>query len=136
MLVMVFGVTGILSAASAPNIITYQGRILNSNGVPVSDASLAIVFALYDASTDGTCVWSNSSASCATTTTIAVSLTSGLFTENLGDTDDSYAAIGDSIFSDNATLYLEGEDGGRSSVWRDGSAASMFRRLMAQITTH
>ncbi len=107
MLVMVFGVTGILSAASAPNIITYQGRILNSNGVPVSDASLAIVFALYDASTDGTCVWSNSSASCATTTTIAVSLTSGLFTENLGDTDDSYAAIGDSIFSDNATLYLE-----------------------------
>ncbi len=94
-------------AASAPNIVTYQGRVLNANGVPVSDSSLSMSFALYTAVTGGSCVWSNSSASCATVSTRSVTLTTGLFTENLGDTSNSYAAIGDSIFGDNATLYLE-----------------------------
>ena len=94
-------------AASAPNIFTYQGRVLNANGVPVSDASLSMSFALYTAVTGGTCVWSNSSASCASVTARSVTLTTGLFTENLGDTSNSYAAIGDSIFGDNAALYLE-----------------------------
>lgn len=94
-------------AASAPNIITYQGRVLNANGVPVSDSSLNMSFALYTALTGGTCVWSNSSASCASTTARSVTLTTGLFTENLGDTGNTYAAIADSIFGDNATVYLE-----------------------------
>ncbi|TAL50496.1 hypothetical protein EPN81_02655, partial [Patescibacteria group bacterium] len=94
-------------AASAPNIITYQGRVLNANGVPVSDGSLSMIFELYTASTGGTCVWSNSSATCATATARSVTLTTGLFTENLGDTVASYAAIGDSIFGDNAALYLQ-----------------------------
>lgn len=94
-------------AASAPNIVTYQGRVLNANGVPVSNSSLSMSFALYTAVSGGTCVWSNSSASCASVTARTVTLTTGLFTENLGDTGNSYAAIGDSIFGDNATLYLE-----------------------------
>ncbi|MBI4435249.1 hypothetical protein HY630_01115, partial [Candidatus Uhrbacteria bacterium] len=101
-------------AASAPNIITYQGRVLNANGVPVSDSSLSMIFELYTASSGGSCVWSNSSASCATATARSVSLTTGLFTENLGDTSlgTPYAAIGDSIFGDNATLYLQVTIGG------------------------
>jgi hypothetical protein len=94
-------------AASAPNIISYQGRVLNANAVPVTDATLDMVFLLYDAASGGSCVWSNSSASCATTTVKAITVTDGLFSEDLGDTGDSYAAIGDSIFGDNASLYLE-----------------------------
>src|SRR3989344_8103352 len=94
-------------AASAPNILTYQGRLLNSNGVPLTDASASMIFELYSAVTGGSFVWSNSSASCATATARTVTLSDGLFTENLGDTGAStpYAAIGDSIFSDNATLF-------------------------------
>ena len=37
----------VAQAASAPNIFTYQGRVLNANGVPVSDASLSMKFFLY-----------------------------------------------------------------------------------------
>ncbi|MBI4437401.1 hypothetical protein HY631_00410 [Candidatus Uhrbacteria bacterium] len=101
------------SVAVAPtNIITYQGRLLDANAVPVTDTSLSMKFFFYTALTGGTCVWSNSSASCdsntpASTTARSVTLTSGLFTQNLGDTSDSFAAIGDSIFADNTTLFLE-----------------------------
>lgn len=101
------GLVPVANAASAPNIITYQGRVLNANGVPVANTSLSMSFALYTASSGGTCVWSNSSATCASVTARSVTLTTGLFTENLGDTSNSYAAIGDSVFSDNETLYLE-----------------------------
>ncbi|MCR4313771.1 MAG: hypothetical protein NUV84_00805 [Candidatus Uhrbacteria bacterium] len=105
--VLSVGMVSVVQAASAPNVFTYQGRVLNANGVPVSDTSLSMSFALYTASSGGTCVWSNSSATCASVTARSVTLTTGLFTENLGDTSVSYAAIGDSIFGDNATLYLE-----------------------------
>ena len=96
-------------AASPPNMITYQGRLLDSNSVPVTDASLSMIFELYDDPTAGSCVWSNSSATCATATGRTVTLTDGLFSENLGDTGAStpYAAIGDDIFADNAAIYLK-----------------------------
>jgi len=96
-------------AASPPNLITYQGRLLDSNGTPVTDASLSISFELYDDPTAGSCVWSNSSATCATAVAQTVTLTDGLFSENLGDTAASpaYAAIGDDIFADNSALYLK-----------------------------
>src|SRR3989338_2094745 len=102
-----------LSAAASPaNIITYQGRILNTNGIPVTDTALSMKFFLYSASSGGTCVWSNSSADCdantpASTTARSVTLTDGLFTENLGDTSDSYAAIASTVFGDDASVYLE-----------------------------
>ena len=74
------------SAASAPNIVGYQGRVLNANGVPVSDASATMIFRLYDADTAGTCLWSNSSTSCASATGMSVALTDGMFAVQLGDT--------------------------------------------------
>ncbi len=105
-------IVGVAHAAAPPNILTYQGRVLNSNGVPVSDTSLSMKFMLYDALTGGTCVWSNDSADCHTNTPASVvaksiTLTSGLYTENLGDTGDSYAAIADSVFGDNTSMFLE-----------------------------
>ncbi|MFH1632004.1 MAG: hypothetical protein ABIA47_03250 [bacterium] len=115
---MAFGITlpKLLEAfaASAPNIVSYQGRILNDNGVPVSDATVDMKFELYTASAGGTCIWSNSSANCdgntpASTVARTITLTDGLFSENLGDTTlgSPYAAIGDSIFADNAAVYLQ-----------------------------
>lgn len=110
--VQIFGsflVASPVQAASPQNIISYQGRLLNSNRAPVSDASATILFELYTASSGGSCVWSNSSASCASATARTVTLTDGLFSENLGDTAASpaYAAIDDTIFGNNATLYLQ-----------------------------
>ena len=97
-------------AASAPNILPYQGRILNSNSVPVSNASLAMRFRLFDALAAGTCLWSNDSTTCATDADETITLTDGLFSENLGGT--GYAAIADTVFANNATVFLEVEIGG------------------------
>ncbi len=101
-------------AVSPPNIVTYQGRLLDSNGVPVTSASISMIFELYTDPTAGSCVWSNASASCATATARTVTLTDGLFSEDLGDTGASpaYAAIGDAIFANNTALYLRVTVGG------------------------
>jgi hypothetical protein len=94
-------------AASAPNVISYQGRLLNANGVPVAATSANVIFELYDASAAGTCLWSNSSSTCLSASARSVDLTGGLFSENLGDTGDAYAAIPDSVFANNGTVYLQ-----------------------------
>ncbi len=94
-------------AVDPNNIVTYQGRILDGNGVPVADASLDMVFKLVDDSAGTVCYWSNSSSSCTTTTTMAVTLTDGLFSVNLGDAGDGFATIGDATFADDESIYLE-----------------------------
>src|SRR3989338_2584153 len=106
--VLMLFVQGLLPAfaVSAPNIISYQGRILTTAGAPVTASSASIIFRLYSASSGVPCLWSNCSASCATATAMTVTLTDGLFSVNLGDTSASFAAIGDSIFVVNATVYL------------------------------
>lgn len=107
---IVMAMIGVAHAAVSPtNIISYQGRVLNSNGVPVSSSSASMSFSFYTAVTGGSCLWSNSSATCATATARTVTLTSGLFSENLGDTSlaSPYAAIADSVFANNASVYLE-----------------------------
>ncbi|NQV89026.1 MAG: hypothetical protein HQ488_01765 [Parcubacteria group bacterium] len=105
-------VFGVVLSAAPPNVVTYQGRVLDTNGVPSSSSSLTMKFFFYDASSSGTCLWSNSSADCdsntpASTTGRSVTLTTGLFTQNLGDTSDSFAAVADSVFGDNTSVYLE-----------------------------
>ncbi|MFA6522049.1 MAG: hypothetical protein WCT24_00420 [Patescibacteria group bacterium] len=95
------------AAASPSNIIGYQGRLLNANGVPLTDATVDVIFRLYTASSGGSCLWSNSSATCASATARSVTLTDGLFSENLGDTGSSYAAIASTVFGDNAAVYLD-----------------------------
>ncbi|MBI2484999.1 hypothetical protein HYW18_02535 [Candidatus Uhrbacteria bacterium] len=96
------------AATSPPNIITYQGRLLDANGVPVTDANIGMIFEIYNDPTAGTCLWSNNSSSCTSPSARTVTLTDGLFSENLGDTGASpaYAVINDSVFADNAALYL------------------------------
>ena len=106
---VLFGFFRYVLAASPVNFVNYQGRLLNANGVPVADATASITFAFYTAVTGGSCVWSNSSATCASTTARTVTLSDGLFSENLGDTTiaSPYASISDSVFTDNAAIFLE-----------------------------
>lgn len=112
-------------AASPPNIIGYQGRLLNSNGVPVADATASIIFELYNAAAAGSCLWSNSSDTCATATARTVTLTDGLFTENLGDTAAGvpYAAISDAVFANYAAVYLQ--------ITVNGEAFTTRRQILA-----
>ena len=94
-------------AVDPDNIISYQGRLLNSEGVPVSVGSANMQFALWDALVAGSCLWNNNSTTCAAAANMSVSLTDGLFSVNLGDTGDGFAAIDDTVFADNAGVYLE-----------------------------
>ncbi len=114
LLVMVFGVVVTIAqaAVSPTNIVTYQGRVLDSNGTPVANASLNMKFFLYDSLVGGVCLWSNSSANCngntpGSATNRVVALTDGLFTQNLGDTGDTFAAIPGTVFADDASVYME-----------------------------
>ncbi|MBI4599278.1 hypothetical protein HY734_03740 [Candidatus Uhrbacteria bacterium] len=122
-----------VEAAAPSNIITYQGRLLNANGVPVSDASVEMEMRLFDAEEDGTCLWSNSSSTCDGDTpgdTVAreVDLADGLFSQDLGDTTigDPYAAISDSVFADNPGVYLEIEIEGETLAPRKRVTAAAY----------
>lgn len=103
------GMVRVDAAAQPPRIIMYQGRLLNSNGVPVSDATASVSFSLYTAASGGTCLWSNSASDCATAVARTVTLTSGLFSEALGDGAAAvpYSTIPPTVFSNNGSVYLE-----------------------------
>lgn len=110
------------AAATPPRFISYQGRILNTNSVPISDSTISMVFELYDSLAAGTCLWSNSASDCSTATAKTVTLTDGLFTQNLGDTGDSFAAIPTTVFDD-ASVFLQ--------VTIDGETLTPRKRLVA-----
>src|SRR3989344_1224408 len=115
-------------AVSPPNVIPYQGRLLNANGVPDASASRDFQFRLFDSLAAGTCLWSNDDSSCVSDADLAVTLTDGLFSENLGDTGAGYAAIPDSVFADDASVFLEVEVEGEvlSPRKQIGAAAYAF----------
>lgn len=96
-------------AVAPPNTISYQGRLLDANGSPITAATANMQFRLYDSLAGGTCLYSNDDTNCATDDDQSVTITDGLFSENLGDTGAGYAAIDPDIFSDDASVYLEVE---------------------------
>jgi hypothetical protein len=118
----------IAHAASAPQIVNYQGRLLNSNGVPIASGTATILFTLHNSLTGGTCLWSNSSSSCATTVGRTVTITDGLFSEPLGDTGAAtpYAAIPATVFANNTNVYLEVVVNGETLSPRKQILASPF----------
>ncbi|MBN1424910.1 hypothetical protein JXA88_10170 [Candidatus Fermentibacteria bacterium] len=58
-LAIVSGIMVLTSLASAeiPHVITYQGRVTDSGGSPVTDGIYGMVFQIYDAHTAGTLLW-------------------------------------------------------------------------------
>ena len=65
------------SFADIPQMISYQGRVTNSGGDPVTDGNYTMRFRIYDASTGGTMEWDSGNR------TIAVS--DGVFNVLLGE---------------------------------------------------
>lgn len=67
---------GTVSAAT-PQTMNYQGYLTNTSGVPVN-TTVSITFALYDVSTDGTALWTETHGS--------VAVSNGVFNVVLGNT--------------------------------------------------
>lgn len=76
--------------------LVFQGRITNASYVPLSDgASVFLKYIIYDAATDGNCLWgtgsdatgaNNCPISAASSTAVSTTVTRGVFTAALGDT--------------------------------------------------
>jgi microcystin-dependent protein len=76
-LVIVLLASGFVSVhATVPPIISYQGKLMQPSGAPVPDDVYSIQFAIYDAPTGGTPLWSETNPS--------VQVKSGLFATMLG----------------------------------------------------
>ncbi len=76
-----------------PTLINYQGRLTDTGGNPVADASYSVAFRIFDASTGGTQLW---------TETQQVATSGGLFNVLLG----ANTALTPDIFS-GETRFLE-----------------------------
>ena len=81
-----------VSQAQVPQLINYQGVITDSEGAPINGPA-SILFSIYDDSTSGTLLWSE---------TQTVTITDGIFSVLLG----SGTPIPYSVFDDSLT-YLE-----------------------------
>ncbi len=89
------GALGFLAPdAASTSTISYQGRLADSSGNPVTNAGLGMKFRLYNAATGGSALW--------TETYSGVPVNGGLFHVLLG----SVTPIPASLFSSNSTLYL------------------------------
>jgi hypothetical protein len=64
------------TAAAVPNMLVQQGRLLQTDGTPAT-GTVSVAFALYDASTGGNKLW---------TETQSITLDSGYFSAVLGET--------------------------------------------------
>lgn len=110
----------LLAAASAssavPGQLTEQGRLLDTAGAPAT-GSVSIVFAVYDAATGGTALW---------TETQNITLDDGYFSARLGEV----TPIPASVF-DGATKYLGVKVGSDAEMTPRQTIVSVPYALMA-----
>ena len=83
------------ATADIAEVISYQGRLLDSGGSPVSDGTHDVVFELFDVASGGTAKWSSGARGMLTA--------DGFFNYDLGDT----TAIPDDLFLQYSELYLQ-----------------------------
>lgn len=116
-LFVVFGVVGVfvsIYAGQRSNLpIPYQGRLLDSNYIPVADGTHYIQFGIYDSATGGNCLWRTeqpgSGVGCSgTATSTPVTVNRGIFTAYLGNGDSTNDEITSSITNNfnSGTYYL------------------------------
>lgn len=74
---------------AAPGInrqVNYQGKLLTASGVPVADGTYSVKFSIYDAVSSGNRLWT-AAGTTSTPSAVSVSVSGGLFSVLLGDTD-------------------------------------------------
>ncbi|GEM_PF-3476442 len=114
LLLLIAGTVGVFfttfaSTTNRTKPITYQGRLMDTNYVPVADTTYQMKFRIYNALTSGTCKWGTgtdtNANNCTTPGALTIAVTRGLFSIDLGDntTGNKYFPYD---FSD-ATTYLE-----------------------------
>lgn len=85
-------------SASIPQLINYNGTLTDTGGTPVPDGNYDVTFKIYDASTAGTVLWTETW----NTSTSQVIVSGGNFNAMLG----AHNPIPLSFFSDHSVAYL------------------------------
>ncbi|MDH3892363.1 MAG: hypothetical protein OEV49_14910 [candidate division Zixibacteria bacterium] len=70
--------------AAVPNMISYQGRLIDTAGDPIADGDYSVLFTIYDAESSGTVEWSE---------TQTVPVIDGLFAVKLGSVSPITPAV-------------------------------------------
>ncbi len=109
-------------AAAAPEVVTYQGRLLSAAGSPISSAQ-NMVFLIYDASSNGNLLYT-AAGTTGSPGSISVTPSNGLFTVDLGGAGTN--ALDPTLFRDNTTMYLEVRVGGETLTPRKRLATSPY----------
>ncbi len=90
---VVFSSLSVQAATGINQQISFQGKVVNSNGTNVTNGSYTFVFRLYDVDTAGTHIWTESK---------SLTVTDGIFQTNLGDT----TALPGSVDFNTDNIYL------------------------------
>ena len=92
------------SASAINQQISFQGKLTDAVGSLVTNGTYYLKFSLYDSAAGGTCQYT-AAGNCGAVTTTPVTATGGIFSVNLGDTDNSINALPATLFNSDA-LYL------------------------------
>lgn len=91
-----------ITITAQPTTITYQGKLLDANNLPINENAVAFTFAIYDSEIGGNKIWPPNNS----TTTKSIDIVNGLYTVILGSGSGNDEAIEPSIFI-GITPYLE-----------------------------
>lgn len=107
-LIIVFGTTVAHAAPGVPDIISYQGRLTDQNGILLGGTGTTYYFkfSIWDSPTvgAGTRLWPT-----AAPTATSLTVTDGVFDVNIGDTGGGYPDALTYDFQSNDTVYLQVE---------------------------
>ena len=97
------------NAQTVPPLINYQGRLVNSNGLPMPTADYTLTFTLHDAPTGGVPVWGPQvfDGTSGPGRGPRISAVQGWFNVILGPVDTNGAAIANAFQATNRYLQVQ-----------------------------
>ncbi|MFA5133314.1 MAG: hypothetical protein WC459_00680, partial [Patescibacteria group bacterium] len=114
------------AATGTYKALNFRGTLQNSDGTAVTNGPYELKFTIYDAAAGGTCLYT-AHGSCAVPIAKSVTVTNGVFTTMIGDTDNGDNAV---TIDFNSTSYwlgvTVGEDAELTPRVRIGSAGYAF----------
>ncbi|HEY4475209.1 MAG TPA: hypothetical protein VJB92_00570, partial [Candidatus Paceibacterota bacterium] len=127
------------AANGIPRILSFQGRLLDSSGNLIggsSGATYYFAFSIWNNSTlwAGTRLWPT-----VATSSVSVTVTSGVFNVNIGDVNNGYPHVLDYNFNTNSDIFLQIDVSSNNTAFeslapRQRIAASAFSELSGAVS--
>lgn len=123
---VMMSVAGTAGAIQSASNMSYQGKLLDSNGIPINSSGLQMIFNIYNAATGGTSLWNE--------TIPSVPVSNGVFSVQLGNVIPG--SLTPQVFASSPT-YLGVAVGGDSEMTpRQLLSASPYAFSAAQLVSN